>query len=81
MTKSYEGIKKIIQKLRISTKKKKKKMVLPKPMHGQLIHPYKGFKRDNNQKGCHEVINNLSYESTCESYLYINSGGLVHGRR
>lgn len=56
-------------------------MVLPKPMHGQLIHPYKGFKRDNNQKGCHEVINNLSYESTCESYLYINSGGLVHGRR
>ena len=81
MTKSYEGIKKIIQKLRISTKKKKKKMVLPKPMHGQLIHPYKGFKRDNNQKGCHEVINNLSYDSTCESYLYINSGGLVHGRR
>lgn len=80
MTKSYEGIKKIIQKLRISTKKKKK-TVLQKPVNGQLIHLYKGFKRDKDQKGCYEVINNLSYDSTCESYLYINSGGLVHGGR
>ena len=79
MTKSYEGIKKKIPRLRISTRKKK--MVLQKPMTLQLIHPYKGFERDKDQKACHEVINNLSHDSACESYLDINSGGLVHSGR
>ena len=71
--------KKKIPRLRISTRKKK--MVLQKPMTLQLIHPYKGFERDKDQKACHEVINNLSHDSACESYLDINSGGLVHSGR
>ena len=56
-------------------------MVLQKPMTLQLIHPYKGFERDKDQKACHEVINNLSHDSACESYPDINSGGLVHSGR
>lgn len=46
-----------------------------------MRYPHKGFKRDKDQKRCHGVMNNLSYDSFGGCYLEINSSGLVHGRK